>query len=155
MIIQYFGWYAELQDKVIIKVNWCCFCCRIFFGYAFVQQLQCLLVRIHIKVLYVPRCRRGVVVITTAPNSSIKAWTQVLRRFKSCSWRVGDSRWWGSLTMVPAENKAMPFVGQPYHKTIHHIHVQFSLHCFFISVRVNYFMVGSTFSAQQVIFINW
>ena len=45
-----------------------------------------------------------------------KAWTQVLRRFKSCSRRVGDSRWWGSLTVVPAGNKATPFVGQPYHK---------------------------------------
>ena len=52
-------------------------------------------------------------------TSFIKAWTQVLRRFKSCSRRVGDSRWWGSLTMVPAENKAntfTPFVGQPDHK---------------------------------------
>ena len=29
-----------------------------------------------------------------------QAWTQVLRRFKPCSRRVGDSRWWGSLTMV-------------------------------------------------------
>ena len=35
-----------------------------------------------------------------------EAWTQVLRRFKSCSRRVGDSQWWGSLTMVPAGNKA-------------------------------------------------
>ena len=49
-------------------------------------------------------------------TSFIKAWTQVLRRFKSCSRRVGDSRWWGSLTMVPAGNKATPFVGQPYRK---------------------------------------
>ena len=36
-------------------------------------------------------------VITTA---------QVLRRFKSCPRRVIDSRWWGSLTMAPARNKA-------------------------------------------------
>ena len=35
-----------------------------------------------------------------------KAWTQVLRRFISCSRRVRDLRWWGSLTMVPAGNKA-------------------------------------------------
>ena len=35
-----------------------------------------------------------------------KAWIQVLRRFKSCSRRVGDSRWWGSSTMVPGANKA-------------------------------------------------
>ena len=52
-------------------------------------------------------------------TSFIKAWTQVLRRFKSCSRHAGDSRWWGSLTMVSAENKAntfTPFVGQPDHK---------------------------------------
>ena len=37
--------------------------------------------------------------------------------FKPCSWRVGDSGWWGSLTMVPAGNKTKtPFVGHPYHK---------------------------------------
>ena len=35
-----------------------------------------------------------------------KVWTQVLRRFKSCSRRVGDSRWWGSLKIVPGGNKA-------------------------------------------------
>ena len=29
-----------------------------------------------------------------------------MRRFKSCSGRVGDSRWLGSLTMVSAGNKA-------------------------------------------------
>ena len=33
-------------------------------------------------------------------------WTQVLRRFKSCSQNVRDLWWWGSLTMVPAGNKA-------------------------------------------------
>ena len=49
-------------------------------------------------------------------TSFIKAWTEVLRRFKSCSQRVGNSRWRGSLTMVPAGNKAPPFVGQTYHK---------------------------------------
>ena len=32
--------------------------------------------------------------------------TQALRRFKSCSRHVGDSVWWGSLTMVPAGDKA-------------------------------------------------
>ena len=34
-----------------------------------------------------------------------KTWTQVPRWFKSCSRRVGDSRWWVCLTMVPAGNK--------------------------------------------------
>ena len=46
--------------------------------------------------------RRGVVVITTAQLHSTKSEL----RFKPCSRRVGDSRWWGSLTMVPAGNKA-------------------------------------------------
>ena len=35
-----------------------------------------------------------------------KTWTQVLRKVKSCSRRVGDSRWGGSLAMVLAGNKA-------------------------------------------------
>ena len=35
-----------------------------------------------------------------------KVWTRILRRFKSCSGRVGDLRWWESLTMFPAANKA-------------------------------------------------
>ena len=39
-----------------------------------------------------------------------KAWTHVLCRFKPCSRRVGDSRWWGSLTMVAAGNKAKQFL---------------------------------------------
>ena len=37
-----------------------------------------------------------------------KSWTQLLHRFKSCWQHVGDSRWWGSLTMILAENKAKP-----------------------------------------------
>ena len=54
-------------------------------------------------------------------TSFIKTWTQVLRRFKSCSRRVGDSRWWGSLTMVPAENKAKRLSSVNHTtKTIHH-----------------------------------
>ena len=38
-----------------------------------------------------------------------KAWTQVLHRFKSCLWHVGDLWWWVSLTMVPAGNKTKQF----------------------------------------------
>ena len=46
-----------------------------------------------------------------------KAWTQVLRRFKSCSRRVGNLRWWRSLAMIPAGNKAKRLnVGQPFHE---------------------------------------
>ena len=38
-----------------------------------------------------------------------KAWTQVLRRFKSFSRRVRDLWWWGSLTMVQAGNRLNTF----------------------------------------------
>ena len=51
--------------------------------------------------------------------SLIKDSTQVLHRFKSCSQHVRDLRWWGSLTMVMAVNKAkhyVPFVSQLYYK---------------------------------------
>ena len=34
-----------------------------------------------------------------------KTWTQFLCRFKSCMLCVGDSHRWGSLTVVPPENK--------------------------------------------------
>ena len=48
-------------------------------------------------------CNYGYHYCTTSFN---KAWTQVMCRFKSCSRRVGDWRWWGSLTMVPAGNES-------------------------------------------------
>ena len=35
-----------------------------------------------------------------------KAWTHALRGFKYCSRRVGDSKWWGTLAMILAGNKA-------------------------------------------------
>ena len=50
-----------------------------------------------------------------------KAWTQILRRFKCCSRRVGDWRWWGSLTMFPTGNKAKRLSSVNHTtKTIHH-----------------------------------
>ena len=53
-----------------------------------------------------------------------KAWTQILCRFKSCPWCVGDSRWWGSLTVVPARNKVKRLSSVNHAtKTIHHHHV--------------------------------
>ena len=55
---------------------------------------------------------------TTSLNN---VWIQVLRRFKSCSRRVGDSRWWGSLTMVLTGNKAKSLSSVNHTtKTIHH-----------------------------------
>ena len=46
--------------------------------------------------IYVAPWCSGYHYCTTSFNS---AWTQVLRRFKPCSRRVGDSRWWGSLNV--------------------------------------------------------
>ena len=64
-------------------------------------------------------------------TSFIKAWTQALRRFKSCSWRVGDSRWGGSLTIIPVENKAKQ-LSSVNHTTktiyLHYHHHHFCLH---------------------------
>ena len=49
------------------------------------------------------------------------AWTQILCRFKFCSLRVRDSRWWGSLTMVLVGNKAKRLLSVNHTtKTIHH-----------------------------------
>ena len=48
-------------------------------------------------------------------------WTmQVLRRFKSSSRCAWDSRWWGSLTVVPARNKAKHLLSVNYicHKKV-------------------------------------
>ena len=44
----------------------------------------------------------------------ITAWTQVLYMFKSCLWHVRDLRWWGSLTMIPAGNRAKCFSSVNY-----------------------------------------
>ena len=61
----------------------------------------------------------------------IKAWNQVLRRFKSCSRRIGDSRYWGALAMVLAGNKAKRLsldnhttkaIHHHYHHHHHHHH---------------------------------
>ena len=44
-------------------------------------------------------------------------------QFKSCSRHVGDLRWWGSLTMIPAGNKAKHLSSVNHTtKTIHHHH---------------------------------
>ena len=53
-----------------------------------------------------------------------KAWARVLCRFKSCSRRVRDSRWWGSLTIVSYGNKAKRLLSVSHTtKTIHHHHL--------------------------------
>ena len=57
---------------------------------------------------------------TTSLN---EAWTKALRRFKSYLRCAGDSRWWGSLTMVLAVNKSKCLSPVNHTtKTIHHHH---------------------------------
>ena len=56
-------------------------------------------------------------------SAFIKAWTQVLDSVKSYLRRVGDSRWWGSLTVAPSGNKARHLSSFNYTtKTIHRRH---------------------------------
>ena len=56
-------------------------------------------------------------------TSFSKAWFQVLRRFKSYLRRIVDSRWWGSLAMVLAGNKAKRLSPLNHTtKTINHHH---------------------------------
>ena len=71
-------------------------------------------------ILLAPRCS-GYHYYTTLLD---KAWTQVLRRFKSYSRRVRNSRWWGSLTMVPAGNevKRLSSVNHATKTILHHHH---------------------------------
>ena len=74
----------------------------------------------HWSFTFVAPWRSGYHCCTASFN---QAWTQVLRRFKPCSWRVGDSRWWGSLAMVPDGNEAKRFSSVNHTtKAIHHHH---------------------------------
>ena len=73
-------------------------------------------------------------------TSFIKAWTQVLRRLKSCSPRIGDSRWWGFLKMVPAGNKAkcLPTVNHTTKRIHHHHHHHYRHHHIFENFKWMY-----------------
>ena len=95
--------------------------------------------------------RHGVVVITTAQLHS----TKPELRFKPCSRCVGDSRWWGSLTMVPAGNKAERLSSVNHTtKTTHH-HQAFIRIYFFREKRFNcfpkFFIVINVINAKIVI----
>ena len=71
---------------------------------------------------------RGAVVITTAQLHSTKPELRYCAGSNSwragvlaCSWRAGDSRWWGSLKMVPTGNMAKRLSSVNHTtKTIHH-----------------------------------
>ena len=75
-----------------------------------------------------------------------KVWTQVLCRFKSCSWRVGDARWWGSRTMVPAGNKAKSLSSVNHTtKTIHHHYHHHHHHSVVFKLKSSSFFQYSNF----------
>ena len=72
-------------------------------------------------------------------TSFTKTWTLVLCRFKSCSRCVEDSRWWGSLKMVPAGNKAKDLLLVNHTtKIIHHHHHHHHLLCMMLMGSFKY-----------------
>ena len=75
-------------------------------------------------------------VVHSCTTSFNKFWTQVLHRFKSCSRCVGDSQWWGSLTMVPAGNKAkLLLLVHHTTTTIHHHYQVMFTSCLYLGQR--------------------
>ena len=65
--------------------------------------------------------------------------------FKPCSRGVGNSRWWGSLTMVPAENKAKCLSSVNHTtKTIHHYRKSFFLWKFGSGIKGLLFLTDVT-----------
>ena len=77
-----------------------------------------------------------------------KAWAQVLHRFKSCLWRVGDSKCRGSLTRVPAGNKAECLSSVNHNtKAIHH-HPFFVCLCFFFFHSFSFFFLKVHFPEE-------
>ena len=100
------GEYVEtLLNKVCVVFHYRCFSCK--------NMSNNNIDHIHISISF-----RGVNAVTTVQLHSTKPELM----FKSWSRFVGDSRWWGSLTIVPTGNKA--FVGQPYLKNTSSIHHQ-------------------------------
>ena len=84
---------------------------------------------------------------TTSLN---KAQTQDLHRFISCLWHIWESRWWGSLTMVPAGNKAKCLLLVNHTtKTIHHHH---HLLLFEYIVKSSYFPWWNSKRYEKLIF---
>ena len=86
----------------IFTLNFCevnCICCHLKEK----RSSENLLITLRRKSQFVAACCSGYHYWTT---SFSKAWTYVLRKFKSCLRRVRDLRWSGSLAMGPARNKA-------------------------------------------------
>ena len=108
--------------------------------------------------------RHGVVVISTAQRHSTEpehsTWTQVLHSLKSCSRRVRDSRWWGSLTIVPAGNNAKSLSSANHttktichYKTIHHNYYHYHLLSKFIQMGM--FFSKSLLPLQNLRALKW
>ena len=77
-------------------------------------------------------------------TSFVKAWTQILRSFKSCQRRVGDSQCLRSLSIVSAENKTTICLSPVNHttKTIHILY-HYSLSTLFEIVVLKTFAIFS------------
>ena len=77
-------------------------------------------------------------------TSFIKAWTQILRSFKSCQRRIGDSQCLISLSIVSAENKTTKCLSPVNHttKTIHILY-HYSLSTIFKIVVLKTFAIFS------------
>ena len=92
--------------------------------------------------IYVARWCSGYHCCTTSFN---KPWTQVLRRIKSCSRRVGDSRWWESLTVVLTGNKAKRLSSVSHTTKIIHRHQHHSKVTFWMNYAFPLKVVPATF----------
>ena len=108
------------------------------------------------------RTRNHLVHKRTLNHGAVVQWLSLLHSFKSCSRRVRDSRWWGSLTMVPAGNKTKRLSSVNHTtKTIHHsIHGAFD--CMFLSCHIcvsewihTYSIVWNTVISPEVEYWNF
>ena len=98
-----------------------CICCHL-------KKNRSLLIIFRRKSQFVAVCCNGYHSCTT---SFSKVWAYVLRRLISCSRRVRDLRWWGSLTMVPARNKAKHLLSVNH--TMKSIHQRFKCSSNYVS----------------------
>ena len=130
---------TSLLWKRVVKIKYLSFCAHILYP---LHHHPCLCV-LQKEVKMGPWCS-GYHYCT---NSFIKAGTQVLCRFKSCSRRVRYSWWWQSLTMISAGNKAKSLSSVKYTmKTIYHqiFIIYFNMIKFFTCYSMsNYLFMGS------------
>ena len=105
--------------------------------------------------MFPPCSRRGVMVITTVQLHSTKP------KLRFCAgsnpvWHVGDSRWWGSLRMVPAGNKVKCLLSVNHTtKTIHHHHHSSTLKSLKSTKYIFQNNIIATFIYLEVIRVNY